>query len=188
MKEIVITNEIREKVNNYLGFELIKQNEVGHHLYDEAPGLGRIGIEGTEVERVVTNKQLDSNGNIEWFKTPHPKARPGEVRPFHCKLATVSAKKAKILIASLFPEEAVDNSFLQENRESIEELRKQLKAVNLKMKERENPTAQKQWAREYKLLLGPNEILLDSALYLIFGKEEETERPVMLFGPNNHLM
>jgi hypothetical protein len=129
MIELIITNELRRGINEYLNYELIKENEVGHHIYDEAPGLGRIGIEGNEVRHVVTNKQLDSNGNIEWYKTPHPKAKPGEIKAFHCKLTTVSSKKAKILIASLFPEESIDDKFLNKNDETIQGLRKQLKLI-----------------------------------------------------------
>lgn len=126
MEELIITKEMREKINNYLGYELIKKNEVGHHIYDEAPGLGKIGIECNELSEVCTNKQLDTNGNVEWYKNPNPGRKRGQTKPFHCKLTTVSARKAKILIASLFPKEADDKNFFEENQEVINELRGQL--------------------------------------------------------------
>lgn len=183
MEEMIITNEMREKINHYLGFELIKENEVGHHIYDEAPGLGRIGIEGNELHHVVTNKQLDGNGNVEWYKTPHPKAKPGEIRPFHCKLTTVSAKKAKVLIASLFPEEIFDKKFIGENLQEIQSLRHQLNVI-----EGKEADAFERKMEEYhvpnKLLLGPNEMFLEGA-YFYNGWLEETEKePVLLLGPN----
>lgn len=186
MEELIITNKMRERINDYLGYEFIRKNEVGHHMYDEAPGLGKIGIECNELKHVVTNKQLDSNGNVEWYKNPHPtKARPGEIKPFHCKLTTVSAKKAKILIASLFPEEAVDKNFLGENREAIEELRKQLHIVREKSKVAQKISAIKESFRPHRMVMGPNDMFLDGALFYLYGEIREFERPIMLFGPND---
>jgi len=175
MEELIITKDMREKINNYLGYELIKENEVGHHIYDEAPGLGKIGIECSEHGLVVTNKQLDSNGTVEWFKTAHPKARPGEIKPFHCKLTSVSAQKAKVLIASLFPEEATDGKFLRENKQTIEELRSQLHIVKKSRKSEEKKDSQTN-----KLLLGPNEIFVKGANYMV----EDEDDNGMLYGPN----
>lgn len=180
MEEMIITNEMRQRINEYLGYELIKEGEIGHNLYDEAPGLGKIGIECTEFGHVVTTKQLDSNGNVEWFKNGHPKARPGEIKSFHCKLTTISAKKAKVLIASLFPEEAIDEIFLRENNDAIEGLRKQLHVIKQKGlkagKESRNKPA--------GLLMGPNEMFLGGVSYM-YSRDEEEDKPAMLYGPND---
>lgn len=184
MEELIITKEMRDKINNYLGYELIKKNEVGHHIYDEAPGLGRIGIEGNELRDVVTNKQLDSNGNVEWYKTPNPKAKPGIVKPFHCKLTTVSSKKAKILIASLFPEEKMGERFQMENRQMIQNLRDQLNVLKMRKKMK----ADRQWLQNKKansFLMGPNDMFMESA-QLYVAKEEE--KPKMMLGPNDMLI
>lgn len=168
MEELIITKEMRQKINTYLGYELIKQNEVGHFIYDEAPGLGKIGIEGVSLEDVVTNKQLDSNGNVEWHKNPNPHKMRGNKRPFHCKLTTVSSKKAKILIASLFSEEASDKNFLKENLESIKELRKQLNVIKKTKRTLINKMNE-------KLMMGPNESFMNGAI-MVFSDNEE--RPV----------
>lgn len=161
MREIMITNELRERVNHYLGYELIKKNEVGHHIYDEAPGLGKIGIEGNDVGHIMTIKQLDRNGNIEWYKSPNIRAHSGEVKSFHCKLTTVSSKKAKILMASLFPEEIINEEFLIENYDAIQELKGTLRLVSQKTeqnaeRERLNP-----------MLMGPNDLFFEGAHYML---------------------
>lgn len=129
MKEMKITNHMRDDINRYLGYELIRKSEVGHHIYDEAPGLGKIGIEGKDLNDLVTNKQLDSNGNVEWFKNPNPLKKIEKIKPFHCKLTTVSSKKAKVLIASLFPEETIGTGFSKEHEEEIKTLRQRLNVL-----------------------------------------------------------
>lgn len=177
MEELIITKEMREKINNYLGYELIKRNEVGHHIYDEAPGLGKIGIEGIEMKEVVTNKQLDSNGNIEWYKNPNPRMRPGIIKPFHCKLTTVSSRKAKILIASIFPEETSDEKFLEENGDIIKKLREQCHLLNKKK------MAQKKEKDidSNKHLLEPGDMFFESAQRLYASDEDE--KPISVPNP-----
>lgn len=171
MVELTITNEMRSKINDYLGYELIKEHEVGHQIYDEAPGLGRIGIEGNELQQVVTNKQLDSNGNIEWYKTPHPKAKPGEIKPFHCKLTTVSSKKAKILIASLFPEEAIDDRFMSENYEVVQNLRSQLNLIKAKRKVTRQANKNTKLLPNKTPMMNPNQMLMEGAsCYMMIEK------------------
>lgn len=142
--ELIINEDLRRTVNDYLGYELIKPNEVGHHIFEEAPGQGKVGIEGTELHSVITTKFLDANGNIEWHKSANPKLHVGPhaskkelsskgldhyPQSFHCKLTTVSAKKAKILIASLFPEEIIDKSFMKQNKDEITRLKTQFEIV-----------------------------------------------------------
>lgn len=176
MRELVITEELRDKINNYLGYELIKRNEVGRHIYDEAPGLGRIGIEGNEQLQVVTNKQLDSNGNVEWYKSPNPMVRGGKIRPFHCRLTTVSAKKAKILIASLFPEEEFDKNFLIENGEVIETLREQMRTISTSERTSASIKDGEKHLQPHSLIIGPGELFADGAFYylMISGKKDES--------------
>ena len=160
MEERKITNEMRRKINDYLGYELIKNAEVGLNIFDEAPGLGKIGIEGGEHGLVITNKQLDSNGNVEWFKS-RASSSNNDIKAFHCKLTTVSSKKAKILIASLFPEEEIDSKFLEENTETIENLRKQLHIVK---KSIEN-IGEEQIHIINKLIFTPRDAFFNGALH-----------------------
>lgn len=144
MREFVIDESMRRTVNDYLGYELIKPSEVGHHIFEEAPGQGKIGIECAEHRAVITTKFLDANGNIEWHKSANPKlhlsprASHHELQehgvdhypqPFHCKLTMVSAKKAKVLIASLFPEEILDKEFVTQHRDEIRMLRSQMEVT-----------------------------------------------------------
>jgi len=181
MKELIITGEMREKINTYLGYELIKQNEIGHHIFDEAPGLGKIGIEGSELDHVVTNKQLDSNGNVEWYKNPHPKERPGRIKPFHCKLTTVSSKKAKILIASLFPEEALDRNFQNDNQETIEQLRGQLKIL----KGKDAVMTKRVRGEPTYMIMGPNDMFFEGAKLFSSLEMQNEEINPLLYGPND---
>lgn len=179
MEELIITKDMRETINRYLGYELVKKNEVGHHIYDEAPGLGKIGIEGVELRDVVTNKQLDSNGNVEWYKNPNPKIRPGIIKPFHCKLTTISSKKAKILIASIFPEEAINDKFLKDNSESIAKLRDQLHLITRK----KGPQKRNVAARPNNLSMKPNNHFLEG-ITRFYNLDEDHQEP-LIFGPNN---
>ena len=52
----------------------------------------------------------------------------------HHKLTTLSAQKAKIVIASLFPDEMFDDGFLKENENEIARLRQELHIVIRKIK------------------------------------------------------
>ncbi len=106
-----ITKSLKEGVNKFLNYELLTEEDVGRDLRSPHSGSGVVEIPYGQMD----GKHLDSDGNIASYHQTTSEL-----------IGHIAPEKAKLILATLFPEEVKDPHFLSSHLYEIASFRNTL--------------------------------------------------------------